>query len=32
VSSTVRLDHGHLFSIKPASRQRAPLRLSKLPD
>ena len=32
VSSTVRLDHGHLFNIKPASRQRGPLRLSKLPD
>jgi len=32
VSSTVRLDHGHLFNIKPPSRQRGPLRLSKLPD
>ena len=32
VSSTVRLDHGHLFNIKPASRQRGPLRLSRLPD
>ena len=32
MSSTMRLDHGHLFAIKPPSRPRGPLRLTKLPD
>ena len=32
VSSPFQLEHGHLFTIKPPSRQRAPLRLTRLPD
>lgn len=32
ISSPLRLDQGHLFTIKPVSQQRRPMRLTRLPD